>query len=156
MVTGYLLLVVTLVVAQAATVQAVKGLDKTREVSVRSANRRAFGRLGPLLGTLTLVALCWPARCVRGPRRVQPPFWAVNLVPGRASLLLQPFISLLLVYAYHNGRALEESAASPPDDPLPEQVQGPHALTHRLGASLGRRVEGSSTPEAGPTACPEP
>jgi len=49
----------------------------------------------------------------------QVPFLVLNLLPGIVSMLTVPFASLLLAYAYFNGRAREEEAASvAPEDPV--------------------------------------
>lgn len=56
--------------------------------------------VGGLLGTLVILL-------------VQAPFAVVNMVPGLAALVLQPFISLMLSYAYFNGRAQEGHSQEP-------------------------------------------
>ncbi len=53
--------------------------------------------LGGLLATLALVA-------------VQLPPVMFHLIPGLTSVVLQPFAALLLIYAYFNGRTLEDEA----------------------------------------------
>ncbi|MGH3316349.1 MAG: hypothetical protein ACRDO0_09425, partial [Nocardioidaceae bacterium] len=49
---------------------------------------------------------------------VQAPFSLVNLLPGVVTSLLLPFISLLVTYAYFNGRAREQAKL---DSPPPEE-----------------------------------
>jgi hypothetical protein len=47
----------------------------------------------------------------------QVPFLVINLLPGIVSMLTVPFASLLLAYAYFNGRAIEgEKVAAEPED----------------------------------------
>jgi hypothetical protein len=45
---------------------------------------------------------------------VQAPFTLVNLLPGVVTSLLLPFISLLIAYAYFNGRAREQAKMETP------------------------------------------
>jgi hypothetical protein len=174
-VTHAVLLLVTLIVAQAATAHAVTELEGGRGVSATRAYAAVLPRAAALLATfgvvvvslallgvsvvlsVVAVVLIWAWslfvvvvtlestwgigalrrswRLVR-PQRVtvlgilllalllgsvvggllatvvilvaQAPFVVVNVLPGLAALLLQPFISLMLVYAYFNGRARED------------------------------------------------
>jgi len=59
----------------------------------------------------------------------QAPFVVVNMLPGLAGLVLQPLVSVMLLYAYFNGRALREQqsgadAAGPGTDQQVEAVSG--------------------------------
>jgi hypothetical protein len=56
--------------------------------------------LGGVLATVVILA-------------VQAPFTLVNLLPGVVTSLLLPFISLLIAYAYFNGRAHEQAKLEP-------------------------------------------
>jgi hypothetical protein len=58
---------------------------------------------------------------------VQAPFALVNLLPSVVASLLLPFISLLLTYAYFNGRAREQAKleSHPPEDLDQEPVGAP-------------------------------
>ncbi len=51
---------------------------------------------------------------------VQVPPTLLNILPGLISTVLQPFIALLLTYAYYSGRAREDGLSNHPDDNLAE------------------------------------
>jgi len=67
--------------------------------------------LGGVLATVVILA-------------VQAPFTLVNLLPGVVTSLLLPFISLLVAYAYFNGRAREQAKleSAPPEEHGAEPV----------------------------------
>ncbi|QNN51822.1 hypothetical protein [Nocardioides mesophilus] len=68
--------------------------EKVTVLSVPGLSLLLGSLVGGLLGTLVILV-------------VQAPFAVVNMVPSLAALVLQPFVSLMLLYAYFNGRAHE-------------------------------------------------